>query len=156
MIADIKLKRLCQKQPLAGLLQQLNQTLTTNTLCILDHQQEPVLGSFAPEAPRHPINLDAESTLGWVNGNGQIAIIADLIAYAAQNERQSKALAQDTLAKYKELSLLYQLSEKIAACVEIPQLTALALDETRSMLPNSNLQIAIILGNSEQIGRAHV
>ena len=148
MIADIKLKRLCQKQPLAGLLQHLQQTLTQDSLCVLDHQQEPVLGQFDTQAPRHPIMLDGEA-IGWVSGSGQIAVVADLIAYAAQNERQSKALAQDTLAKYKELTLLYQLSEKVAACVEIPQLTALALEETRRMLTNGDLQIAIVLSDND-------
>ncbi len=150
MTPDIKLKRLCQRPGLASLIQQFNSTQSNDSLCIADHQQNPILGNGYQPDNGVPVRLNEQTILGWVSGSGPIQIIADLLVYAAQNEQQSKALAQETLAKYKELTLLYELSEKIAACVEVSQLSKLALQETARLIAHSEkLHIAVALNDSQ-------
>ena len=145
MLPEIKLKRLCQKPGIAKLIQQINLT-ADHELAILDQQQKPLIGQLNPDQPLHPIQLDPEHHLGWVSGQTSAALLAELLSFAAQSEIQSKALAQETLSKYKELTLLYDLSEKIAACVEVSQLTQLALTETLGLLPShKGLHTGILL-----------
>lgn len=145
MLPEIKLKRLCQKPAIAHLIQQIRLT-ADQELAIIDQQRNLVIGQLNPAQPEYPIQLNSDSILGWVSGQTSAALLAELLSFAAQSEAQSKALAQETLSKYKELTLLYDLSEKIAACVEVSQLTQLALTETLGLLPNhSGLHTAILL-----------
>lgn len=135
MSQDIKLNRLCRKGATATLIQGLLADWQ-EALCILDAEGRAVLGEpLAEPAERHPIAWDGGAPLGWVVGGNHAPSLAALVAYAAQKELEGKLLAQETLGKYKELTLLYDLGEKIAACLDSRELARLALDEARRLLP---------------------
>lgn len=145
MIPDIKLKRLCQKGNAAKLIQRFIAAQAA-PLSVIDGSGELLLGADSA-AQRHPISLGDCAPFGWVCGDNDAApLLAAFIAYMAQKEIESKLLAQETLSKYKELTLLYELGEKIAACLDIEELARLALDEARRLLPqNSDLHLGILL-----------
>lgn len=145
MSQEIKLKRLCQKGPAAALIRRLVADWN-EPLCILDGEGQAVFGTVPEDAPRHPIEAEGQPTVGWVAGGEHAPMLADLVGYVAQKEMESKLLAQETLGKYKELTLLYELGEKIAACLDIRELSWLALDEARRLLPKGNeLHVALLL-----------
>jgi sigma-B regulation protein RsbU (phosphoserine phosphatase) len=144
MSQEIKLKRLCQKGPAAALIRRMLADWN-EPLCILDDDGQPVLGVPSGTA-RYPIELEGQPPVGWVCGGEHAPVLAVLVGYAAQKELESKLLAQETLGKYKELTLLYELGEKIAACLDIRELAWLALEEARRLLPRGkDLHVALLL-----------
>jgi len=150
MNPDIKLKRLCQKGGTASLIRQFIADRKLN-VSVLDHGGECLIGDGGT-ATRYPIEVEANDTIGWVvcDDENSALLLAALVGYMAQKELEGKMLAQETLSKYKELTLLYELGEKIAACLDIEELARLALDEARRLLPSGKtLQSAILLSDQE-------
>ena len=145
MNQEIKLKRVCQKGKSAELIKQFCNPLP-QTICIVDIDDSVIFGSFF-DGSRHAINLNSDTLLGWVIGdNAEALFLADLIGFIAQRELESKLLAQETLSKYKELTLLYELGEKISNCIDIEQLANLTINEAQNLLnTNESLQIGILL-----------
>lgn len=149
MIPEIKLKRLCQKGNAAKLIQRFLAAQSA-PLGVIDANGAVLLGADNA-VDRYPISLDDSAPFGWVCGDSDAApLLAAFIAYMAQKEVESKLLAQETLSKYKELTLLYDLGEKIAACLDIEELARLALDEARRLLPQgSDLHLGILLSGDD-------
>ena len=145
MIPDIKLKRVCQKGKSAELIKKYC-THNSGKFSIVDNDSLVVFG-IVSEGTRHAIKLNSDIILGWVIGNSDEAIyLTELLNYIVQKELESKLLAQDTLSKYKELSLLYELGEKISNCIDIDQLAKLTINETQNLLNrNHPIQIGILL-----------
>ncbi|MDD5273124.1 MAG: GAF domain-containing protein, partial [Methylovulum sp.] len=148
MNPEIKLKRLCQKGHAAQLIGKFIAD-RTRPLAIIDLNGACLLGD-GNEGSRQPISVEGNH-LGWVCGPPEDAgLLAAFISYMAQKELESKLLAQETLSKYKELTLLYELGEKIAACLDIDELAHLTLDEARSFLPSSqDIHLGILLAGQE-------
>ena len=145
MSYEIKLKRLCQKGTPAKLIQRFIDE-NRQSLCILDYNGEKLLGDN-PETNRYPIEIEAGKIVGWVCGKENEALfLATFIGYMAQKELESKLLAQETLSKYKELTLLYELGEKIADCIDIDELAQLTLIEAQFLMPSGKeLQLGVLL-----------
>lgn len=149
---DIKLKRLCQKGPAAELMRRLAADWN-EPLYVLDAEGATLFGSPSDAAARHPIELEGQEALGWVGGGEHAPLLAMLLAYVARKELESKSLAQETLSKYKELTLLYELGEKITACLDIPALAQLTLTETHRLLPGGGrLPVALLLADAAADG----
>lgn len=154
---DVKLNRLCRKGPTAHLIQTLLADWR-EPLCIVDAEGRAVLGELPSDTQaRHPILLDGDSPVGWVLGGQHAPSLAALVAYAAQKEWEGKLLAQETLSKYKELTLLYELGEKIAACLDSRELARLALDEARHLLPRGKeIQVELwLLEDGDKVCPGH-
>jgi serine phosphatase RsbU (regulator of sigma subunit) len=154
MSQDIKLKRLCQRGMAAALIRRLVADWN-EPLYILDAEGGAVFGEpgASAEAGCQPIELEGQPAVGWVGGGPHAPTLAALLAYIGQKELESKALAQDTLSKYKELSLLYELGEKITACLDIPALAQLTLTEARRLLPSGKaLQVGLLLADDTPDG----
>jgi sigma-B regulation protein RsbU (phosphoserine phosphatase) len=145
MNPEIKLKRLCQRGPSAKLIQRFIDH-HPGPLAVLDANGDVLLGT-ANDGERLAIRLDENTPLGWVCGHADdTPLLAAFVTYTAQKELESKLLAQETLSKYKELTLLYELGEKIAACMDIDELAQLALDEAGRLLPSGqDLHLGILL-----------
>ncbi|MDD5277599.1 MAG: SpoIIE family protein phosphatase [Methylovulum sp.] len=150
MNPEIKLKRLCQRGNAAALIRQFI-AARKHPLAVLDVNGELLLGE-PNAAERQPISLAADTTLGWVCGEADDALLLSaFVSYMARKELESKLLAQETLGKYKELTLLYELGEKIAACMDINGLARLALDEAQRLLPSGkDLHLGLLLTNEGQ------
>ena len=145
MNPEIKLKRICNKGKPAEIISQFCNQFN-QSLCIVDQNDTVIFGSFTL-GTRHAITLNPETILGWVIGNSECAIyLAELVSYIVQKELETKLLAQDTLSKYKELTLLYELGEKISNCIDIDQLANLTIKEANNLLnSDESLQIGVLL-----------
>jgi serine phosphatase RsbU (regulator of sigma subunit) len=151
MSSEIKLKRLCQKEPLARMVSGLVHDASLGILAIVDADEKVIFGEANPQEPRHAISQENGEAVGWVYGLQNAQHLAQWLSFAAQKELESKALAQETLSKYKELTLLYELGEKVSACLETAQLTQLALVESQRLLPSGKtLQIGVLLTDAAQ------
>ena len=96
---------------------------------ILDRQSGTGVGA----AEQHPITVEGR-TVGWVQGPRPSASIAAVLSYAASREADKRALAAEALDRYRELSLIYDLSESIGASLDVDEVVAVAVAEA-SRLP---------------------
>lgn len=76
----------------------------------------------------YPILLDGE-VVGRVIGDEGAALLATVLAYVIEREAEKRSLARDGLDKYRELNLLYELSEKIGASLEVQSVATVAIEE---------------------------
>lgn len=143
MSHPVKLQRLCRKGDAAELLRAFLAE-RDEPLFVLDESGAAIVGE-AGDAPRFPILAEGEQPIGWTGGGPSAQLLASLLAYAARKEIESKSLAQETLSKYKELTLLYELGEKIAACLDTQELVWLALEEAERLLPKKRIRVEIFL-----------
>jgi hypothetical protein len=90
-------------------------------------------GAGAGEA-RHPVTVDGE-TLGWVEGGRTARGVAAVLSYAAARERDKRALANEALERYRELSLIYDLAATIGGHIDLESIVGTAVAEL-SRLPN--------------------
>lgn len=72
--------------------------------------------------------------LGWVRGSGGIRSTAGLIGFLTEKELEKRALAEETLHKYKEINLLYRMGRRISSRLNLPEVAALVLDEARKTI----------------------
>jgi GAF domain-containing protein len=91
----------------------------------------------------HPVRCEGE-TIGWVVGDtrqgvggGQAASVAALLTHLAAREAEKDALCDEVLDMYREVNLLYNLSEKLAASLELGAVASLALDEAGRLIEGS-------------------
>lgn len=93
-------------------------------------------GMAPADAPRerHPITVEGRA-IGWVEGPRPAGAVAAVLSYACARESDKRALAREALDRYRELSMIYDLSETIGATLEVAAVAAVAVGEA-SRLPS--------------------
>ena len=91
-------------------------------VCVVDPSGNAMLGKLPDKASgsvaRHPI-ITGESEIGSVIGaDEKSAAFATLLSHLADREAEQRALASETLTLYREIHLIEQLSEELAAAPE--------------------------------------
>jgi two-component system, NtrC family, sensor kinase len=103
-----------------------------------------LLGDAIVQHPqRFPIHLEGQ-LLGWVNGDQRASAIATLVANLAYRELEKRTLAQELLSKYKEVSLLFNISEKIIDSLDIQEIATLILDEAKNLLKSESGALVLV------------
>ena len=97
---------------------------------------------------RYPIALDGQ-ILGWVSGNENSRVIATLLSQLTYRELEKRTLAQELLSKYKEISLLFNLSEKIINSLDVHEVASLVLDEAQQLLKSSSGSLFLLHDNTD-------
>jgi GAF domain-containing protein len=69
-------------------------------------------GRLTGATERFPIVVEGE-TLGWVEGDRVARAVAAVMSYAAAREADKRSLAGEALDRYRELSLVYDLAERL-------------------------------------------
>ncbi|OLP18155.1 guanylate cyclase [Leptolyngbya sp. 'hensonii'] len=129
----INLKRLVKRKDVAALVSELVAVLD-RPIAIQNLDGTLLWGdSIDALSEKHPIELNGE-VLGWVFGNPGTAIIASLLIHLAIRELEQKMLARETLDKYKEITLLYDISEKITANLDLQAVANLVLEEAQRLI----------------------
>ncbi len=148
----IKLKRvLSPKKPAHTMLGELIAALD-DRICVQDLDGEILVGNGAPPGSRdlpgqrYAVTLEGTS-LGWVIGPPQAEVIARLLNHLLQKEEERRGLGSELLDTYREVNLLYKLSERLTATIELTPVAEVALDEVRELLPGSDG--AVLLLNDE-------
>ncbi|ESA38810.1 multi-sensor signal transduction histidine kinase [Leptolyngbya sp. Heron Island J] len=100
---------------------------------------------------RYPIDLNGQ-ILGWVRGDQNAQVIANLISQLIYREAEKRSLAQELIGKYKEISLLFKLSEKIIDSSDIQEVASLVLEEARHLLKSSQGTL-LLLQDTEVLER---
>jgi len=140
---QISLKRLLAKKEVRHVIDEIISAINT-PMGIQDLEGKLLLGSSvaAPEH-RHPIRLD-DRTIGWVLGDPKALSIAELLSYLANLNLEKKELAQETLERYKEINLLYNVSERMSATLELEEVATLVLEEARKLIDATSGSVMLL------------
>ncbi len=133
----IKLKKLFAKN------KNFNQILNNLSLYsetpiqIFDVDETPLYGdSKIKLTHRFPITLKGE-ILGWVSGNKETELIVPLLHFFVEEEDKKKSMADEVLNAYREITLLYNISEKLTASLKIQNVIQVALSEASRLIKGS-------------------
>ena len=98
----------------------------------------------AADAPveRHPIMVEGRP-VGWVEGPRPAGAVATVLSYACSREADKRSLASEALDRYRELNLIYDLAERIAASPYLEDVTAVAVSEA-SRLPSGGVGFLLL------------
>ncbi len=154
-MVKISLKRLLAKKEVSSILSELLK-VTDTPISIQDVEGEVLLDNLNDyriyPLSKYPIEL-AGQVIGWVIGGEKASPIASVLTHLAKNELEKKALARETLDKYKELNLLYNSSGRMAACLELTAVAKLVLEEARRLIAANSGSVMLV---NEQTGKFDV
>ena len=94
-----------------------------------------------------------ETVSGWVvgpEGSKWVAQTARLVSYLLEQESEKRALAGEVLDKYRELHLLYRLSEKLIASPKPEVIGQVALNEVCTASQSSRGMVVLLQGNDDE------
>ncbi len=92
---------------------------------------------------KYPVHLN-DQIIGWVIGENNASSVAFLLSYIANKELQEKMLARETLDKYKEINLLYNISGQLAACLDLKQVANLVIDEATRLIKATSGSLMLV------------
>ncbi|HEX7729898.1 MAG TPA: GAF domain-containing SpoIIE family protein phosphatase [Terracidiphilus sp.] len=111
---------------------QLCQALAPDTF-IQDASGRVLLGQSHNGSAAHSI-LSSDAVIGSVHG-AHADVVAALLSHLADRESQQRALASETLTLYREMHLIEQLSEELAALLNISAISESSLAQARRLIP---------------------
>lgn len=149
-MSPLSLKRLLAKKDTIALVQQLLAVMQ-NAIAIQDLEGNLLFG-VQIESPRHrcPIAINGLE-IGAVSGEIEATAIANLLNYLATKELEKRTLAQETLDRYKEITLLYDLSEKISANLDLHTVAQLVLGEAQRLIQGSSGTVILVHPDTQRV-----
>jgi two-component system, NtrC family, sensor kinase len=139
----VNLKKLIFRKDLAlitDLIQDLDPTIVVRSLdgaVLLGTPLAPPAETLLLADAGLPIQANG-NVIGWVSGQDYAPAIASFLSYLAAREWEKRTLAQELLGKYKEISLLFNLSEKVVDSFDINDVALLMLDESCHLLDSTH------------------
>ncbi|MGP8250520.1 MAG: GAF domain-containing SpoIIE family protein phosphatase [Terracidiphilus sp.] len=119
-----------------------------SSLRIVDSSGRVLLGA-APDGEtdshsRFPIDC-GDVTLGSVAGpEAHAAAVAQLLTHLAARETEQRALAAETLHLYREINLIEQLSEQLAAVLNLPAVSESALAQAQRLISATHGSVLLV------------
>jgi len=147
----VRLKRLLthNRRAIASMLDELIAALES-AICIQDATGAVLLGIAADDiGEKHPIECDGE-TIGWVVGGQGSQALTRLLAHLASREAEKESLADEILNRYREINLLYNLSEKLATSLELKAVCTVAIEEAKRLIKSTGGTVMLV---NEHAGR---
>jgi hypothetical protein len=121
---------------------------TGNNLCVFDLTGKALLGKgeAADSDSIGPVPIFVEGApLGFVTGPAPMAAaLALLLTHLAARETESRALSSEVLHLYREANLIEQLSEKLAALLDVEAVSQCALEQAQRIIPATHGGVLIM------------
>ncbi|MDP8981109.1 MAG: SpoIIE family protein phosphatase [Acidobacteriota bacterium] len=111
---------------------------------IEDASGNRLLGNSPDGSSRWPVTVEGVN-LGWVSGPASAgALVAALLNHLAAKESERRALAAEVLHLYREVHLIEQLSEQLAALLDLGAVGQSALDQAHRLIAASHGGILVM------------
>ncbi|WP_368012371.1 GAF domain-containing sensor histidine kinase [Laspinema palackyanum] len=150
-IFKINLRRLLVKSEVREILTPLLSAIQSQGCTIWDSAGQILLGTPTEgQVESYPIELSGE-VLGWVRGGEEAKSVGNLLAYLAKKEQEKKQLAHEALDKYREITLLYNISQKLTACLDIKEVAKVVLDEAQRLLKSRRGSIRLLNSSTGEL-----
>ncbi|MEH2081477.1 MAG: ATP-binding protein [Nostoc sp.] len=92
---------------------------------------------------RYPIEVSGE-IIGWVVGEEQATILANLLSFLAKQEAEKKILAKELLERYQEIDLFDDISTQLTTSLDTRQIAQLVLQELSQLIESSAGMILLL------------
>jgi len=92
---------------------------------------------------KHPIELE-DDIIGWISGGRQVLTTSKLLTFFVTSEYEKRALGKETLAKYREITLLYDITEKLAASLDPQEVADLIICEANKLIKADKVSLMLI------------
>jgi putative nucleotidyltransferase with HDIG domain len=136
----VNLKRLIGRKEFSSLLAD-TAAATGSAPCVKDALGNVLFGTPS-EGGEIPVTVCGE-TVGFVCGKGDLSVIVSLVRYAANAENEKKTLAAETLGKYKEITMLYDFSERVAVCLNPNEVARLVAAEAMKVITADDVSVLL-------------
>ncbi|WP_203472710.1 HD domain-containing phosphohydrolase [Dissulfurispira thermophila] len=146
---QISLKKILHKKNVIAIIQSIINSIGS-PVTIQDADGAILLAAYegSDESGRYPINAFGE-VIGWAGGSSKIAPIASILSYIAQRELEIKNITHETLNKYKEITLLYDLSEKVSSCLNLNEAATLAVEQAKKFIECTGASLRLLNGDGK-------
>lgn len=142
-MVQVNLKRVLKKSGVT-----IEALLSTLSTPVQIHNASGTLlkGQAHPDqTENYPISV-GETLIGCIIGGRDSEIVATVLASLCDRELELKSLANEVLDQYREINLLYNLSEKLTASLDITTVCQTILTEVCKLIPATGA--FIVLSNS--------
>ena len=92
-----------------------------------------------------------DQQIGLVKGAPEVEPIARLLAYEAGREIERRGLVSETLNKYKEITLLYDLVEQVASCLDRREVARMIIDQARRVFNFDRMSLRLLDRESDEL-----
>jgi GAF domain-containing protein len=138
----MKIDRLIQKKSTRALLIDFCEMLGEGVQ-VVDAAERSLFGNLELWSHEFPFWLNGD-VAGHVRGSARARIVANTLQNLLDQEGEKRSLARETLEKYKEISLLYGLAEKIAIQVDPARVARMVLDEVLGLIKADNASVMLL------------
>lgn len=149
---QVSLKRLVLKDEVYSIINQIMGFINTPVF-IQDLDGRTLIGEINEALPcKYPVEVE-NRTIGWVYGEEKSKVLASLLSCLATQELEKKVLGRETLEKYKEITLLYDITEKLTASLDPVEVAQLVINEARRLIEADNASVMLV---NEETGMLEV
>jgi hypothetical protein len=96
---------------------------------------------------KFPIAVEGR-TVGWVEGDRTARAVAAVLSYAVAREADKRSLAREALDRYRELSLVYELADRLSGELDIETVGQIVVAEA-SRLPAGGAGFLLVLDEAD-------
>ncbi|OUL26189.1 GAF domain-containing SpoIIE family protein phosphatase [Nostoc sp. 106C] len=140
---QISLKKLLAKETVAAIVKSTINVLE-KPIAILDHSSRLLLGEISEKHTfLYPIEV-AQEVIGAVRGSENAVLVASLLVHLATQEIEKKTLTSELLDKYREISLLYNLSEELSGSLDIQTVARLVFEEAQKLIKATDASLILL------------
>ncbi|UCF62330.1 MAG: GAF domain-containing protein [Anaerolineaceae bacterium] len=140
----MKLKRiLTKKKEAASILEDVINVAHT-PITVRDVNGQLFLGDHSDESlNKHAILCEGE-IIGWVTGGAEASWIATLLSYLSAREAEKEALLDEVLNLYRQINMLYNLSENLASSLELVAVAKQILNQVSKLIKVTGSAVTLL------------
>jgi transcriptional regulator with GAF, ATPase, and Fis domain len=144
---SVNLKKLISRKEESAVLEFLIGVID-DSIAVLDTEGKRIIGKSDIKGDRFPV-INDNNIIGYVSGEKSPEAVAALLGYITEKEADKRAIVRETLEMYKEITMLYAINDKIAACLDPESVASLIINEARKIIKADNASLMLL---NEQSG----
>lgn len=141
-MSQINFKKLISRKKESALLRDMAEICGCR-YAVWDATNAVIAGVDEGFGERVPVEIDGE-ILGSVAAEKNAAMLASMLCYFITREAEKVSLVRETLQKYKEITVLYDLAGKMAANLNIKEVAKLVIDEALKVINADNVSLMLM------------
>lgn len=149
-MGQINLKKVLNKKEVLAVIDYLAEEMGA-AIHIEDAAGKRLVGADSKNLTnKYPIKLSDE-VIGWVLGEEKVAVAASLISCLVKQEFEKKALANELLDKYREITLLHDISTQITASLDLKEVAQLVIEGVGKLIKSTGGSILLLNQKTSQL-----
>lgn len=143
----VNLKKLISRKEEFAVLEFLISAID-DSVTVLDPEGKRIIGKSDIKGDRFPV-INDNNIIGYVSGEKNPEAIAALLGYIAKKESDKRTIVKETLERYREITMLYAINDKIALCLDPESVAGLIINEAIKIIKADNASLMLL---NEQTG----